>query len=66
MNAGLPVWFDLESWFPAIFKVRDACGYTPYIAFKISMAEILLVIAGLTLIVTIMMTLASILESKKN
>lgn len=42
MTSGLPEWLALESWFPAIFKIHEPCGYTPYILFEISMAELLL------------------------
>ncbi|MFT5505274.1 MAG: disulfide bond formation protein DsbB [Gammaproteobacteria bacterium] len=42
MDAGLPEWFALDRWFPWIFEVKTSCGYTPYIVFQISMAEILM------------------------
>lgn len=61
INAGLPSWFDLERWLPAVFEVRDSCGFTPYIVGKISMAEVLVAIGAAALIVTILMAAASIL-----
>ncbi|VAW74212.1 Periplasmic thiol:disulfide oxidoreductase DsbB, required for DsbA reoxidation, partial [hydrothermal vent metagenome] len=41
-DAGLPAWFALDQWFPAIFKVWEACGYTPELLFGVTMAEALL------------------------
>lgn len=60
INAGLPTWFDLERWLPAIFEVRDSCGFTPYVVGKISMAEILVAIGVAALIVTSVMALGAI------
>ena len=45
---GMPDWFAVDRWFPALFEVRNICSYTPEIAMGISMAEFLLgVSAGL-------------------
>ena len=52
MNLGMPSWFALDKWFPAVFEVQTSCGYTPLILFQISMAEILIVIAGLLTLVS--------------
>jgi protein dithiol:quinone oxidoreductase len=58
MSLGMPDWFALDKWFPAIFEVQTACGYTPVILFGITMAESLLLIsialllASLTLFIT--------------
>ena len=58
MSLGMPEWFALDKWLPSVFEVQTACGYTPIIAFNISMAESLLVISiallaiSLTLFVT--------------
>ena len=46
MESGLPSWFALDKWFPAIFEVKTACGYTPLILFNITMAEVLLVVSS--------------------
>ena len=51
---GMPDWFAVDRWFPALFEVRNICSYTPEIAFGISMAEALLGIS--TLIATISVT----------
>ncbi len=45
MDLGMPPWFALDKWFPWLFEVQTSCGYTPLIAFNISMAEVLLVLA---------------------
>ena len=39
---GMPDWFAVDRWFPALFEVRNICSYTPEIAMGISMAEFLL------------------------
>ena len=44
-DAGLPNWFALDQWFPAMFKVWEACGYTPELLFGVTMAEALLVLS---------------------
>ena len=46
MDLGMPPWFALDQWFPWMFEVQTSCGYTPLIAFNISMAEVLLVISA--------------------
>jgi disulfide bond formation protein DsbB len=58
---GLPTWLDLQGWFPALFKVWEACGYTPELLFGITMAEALIVISsGLALVSLVMTTVAII------
>jgi len=57
-DSGLPPWFALDQWFPAIFKVQEACGYTPELVFGITMAEALVVLAAGLLLVTV--TLAGV------
>ena len=50
---GMPSWFAVDQWFPALFEVRNICSYTPEIAFGISMAEALMGIAAVVCIVTL-------------
>lgn len=45
MESGLPQWLALEQWFPWLFHIHEPCGYTPYLLFKISMAEALIVMS---------------------
>lgn len=52
MSLGMPSWFALDQWFPAVFEVQTSCGYTPLILFQISMAEILIVVAALLTLVS--------------
>jgi protein dithiol:quinone oxidoreductase len=59
MDAGLPTWFALDRWFPLIFEVKTSCGYTPYIIFQISMAEILMAISLIMLISSVVLLATS-------
>ena len=52
MNLGMPSWFALDKWFPAVFEVQTACGYSPLLLFEITMAEALLVISIVLLIIS--------------
>ena len=49
---GMPSWFAVDQWLPALFEVRNICSYTPEIAFGISMAEALMAIAFAVCIVS--------------
>ena len=51
---GMPSWFAVDQWFPALFEVRNICSYTPEIAFGISMAEALMGIAFVVCIVILL------------
>ncbi len=61
MESGLPAWFALDKWFPAVFEVKASCGYTPYIIFQISMAEILMVFSAGLLLFSLMLLLVHII-----
>lgn len=50
MDAGLPDWFALDRWFPRVFEVKEACGYTPELLFGITMAEALLLFSAVMLL----------------
>lgn len=63
MEAGLPAWFELDAWFPAVFGVQVSCGVTPEMLFGITMAEALMVMSAGTLIVTALVLIASLLRS---
>jgi disulfide bond formation protein DsbB len=44
-----PTWFALDQWIPWLFEIKTTCGYTPVIAFGVTMAESLIVFSlGLT------------------
>jgi disulfide bond formation protein DsbB len=66
MDAGLPIWFQLDQWFPALFEVKAACGYTPFIIFNISMAELLMVTSSLLLCLSLLCLAASFWPSRKH
>ena len=44
---GMPDWFAVDQWFPALFEVRNLCSFTPDMLFGFSMAEGLLLSSGL-------------------
>jgi protein dithiol:quinone oxidoreductase len=50
VNLGMPAWFAIDKWLPDIFSAWTSCGYTPVMAFGITMAEILILISALLLI----------------
>jgi disulfide bond formation protein DsbB len=50
LDLGLPAWFALDSWFPAMFQVQTSCGYTPELLFGITMAEALIVFSAVFLL----------------
>lgn len=64
MDSGLPAWFALDKWFPWIFEVQEACGYTPEVLLGITMAEALLMISAGAVLVGIMMTVATVVAKK--
>ncbi|MCP4492972.1 MAG: disulfide bond formation protein B [Gammaproteobacteria bacterium] len=61
MQSGLPAWFALDKWLPAIFEVKTSCGYTPYILFQISMAEVLIVFSAGLLLCSLLLLLVHLL-----
>jgi len=63
---GLPAWFAIDEWLPQLYRVETLCGYTPEIAFGITMAEMLIVMSGLLLLVSFAVFLASIVFLKKS
>jgi disulfide bond formation protein DsbB len=50
MDLGMPAWFALDAWFPALFQVQTSCGYTPELLFGITMAEALIVVSAIFLL----------------
>jgi disulfide bond formation protein DsbB len=66
MDAGLPTWGQLDLWFPLLFEVKAACGYTPIIAYDISMAEVLMVTSILLLCLSLLYLVASLWPSRKH
>lgn len=56
MESGLPAWFALDSWFPSVFKIWTACGYTPELLFGVTMAEALIVMSFILLSLSLIFT----------
>ena len=63
MESGLPSWFALDKWFPAVFEVQTACGYTPLIIFNITMAEVLMLVSSGLLLVSLALLVDSLLSN---
>jgi len=42
---GMPSWFAVDQWFPAIFEVRNLCSFTPAMPWGLTMAESLVLSA---------------------
>jgi len=66
MESGLPPWFALDKWFPAMFEVQTACGYTPVIIFNITMAETLLALSSMLLLMSLLMLIVSCCSSQES
>ena len=58
-DLGLPKWLALEEWFPSMFKVWEACGYTPELLFGITMAEALLVMSASMVLISFVLTITA-------
>ena len=62
MDLGMPAWFALDAWFPALFQVQTSCGYTPELLFGITMAEALIVISAVFLLWSAGMVVLTLLD----
>ena len=58
-DLGMPDWLALDRWFPALFEVLEACGYTPELLLGVTMAEGLLVMSVLLVAAGAIMTVAA-------
>jgi len=61
LDLGMPAWFALDTWFPAMFKVQTSCGYTPELLFGVTMAEALIVSSAIFLLVSAAMVVSVLL-----
>jgi disulfide bond formation protein DsbB len=59
-NLGLPAWLPLDHWFPKLFQVQEACGYTPILPFGFSMAQVLPVLSAALLLLGLCMLIATL------
>ncbi len=66
MDLGFPSWFALDSWMPGIFKVWEACGYTPKLLFGITMAEALMVFSVIMLCTCVIELIGVLLVKRAN
>jgi disulfide bond formation protein DsbB len=64
-DLGLPAWLALDSWFPALFEVKESCGDTPELLFGISMAEALVPFAWAMIILSGLMVVLSLLRLRR-
>lgn len=62
VDLGLPGWFAIDQWLPWLYRVETSCGYTPIIAFGITMAETLMVLSVLLFIVSVCVLIASFIK----
>lgn len=60
MDLGLPGWFAVDSWFPAVFEAWEACGYTPELLFGITMAQGLVAMSASLLVISLLTTLGTL------
>ena len=63
-DLGLPGWFAVEQWAPWLFRVETTCGYTPEVAFGITMAEVLILISVGMFFVSLIVAMASFAKYK--
>lgn len=63
-TAGLPDWFALDAWFPALFQVQGPCGRTPNVPLGLTMAEALTAIGVLAVAVMAVVTAATLLPRR--
>jgi len=63
-DLGLPAWLSLDQWFPAMFQVQEACGYTPVLPLGLSMAELLLLLAVILLLLAVSLFLVTLLSRR--
>lgn len=63
MQSGLPDWLALERWLPWLFEIHEPCGYTPFLLFRVTMAEALLVLSALMVLLSLL-TLAATLKNR--
>lgn len=58
-DLGLPAWFAIEEWLPWLYRVETSCGYTPEVAFGVTMAEALMVSSIIFILLSVTVFIAS-------
>ena len=59
LDLGMPGWFALDKWLPAVFEVQTSCGYTPFVIFRITVAEVLMAVSALLVVASLVLFAAS-------
>jgi disulfide bond formation protein DsbB len=59
-DLGMPEWFAIDKWLPAIFEVRASCAESPELLFGITMAEALTLFSVGMVIVSAALTMGAI------
>lgn len=65
MDPHFPSWLPLHQWLPTLFEPWEPCGYTPMLAFNVSMAEALMVISLLWMLVSLILLIFSFRKPKR-
>jgi len=65
-DVGLPSWFAVEKWLPALYQVETSCGYTPELIWGITMADALMVFSVCLFMLSGLMLLMSVLKLAKS
>jgi len=63
-DLGLPDWFTIDSWLPWLYRVETSCGYTPELAFGITMAEALITLSALLFVITLAVFIANLVNNR--
>ena len=63
-DLGLPAWLPLDQWFPQLFQVQEACGYTPVLPFGLSMAQVLPVFSTVLLLFSLSLLVATLASGR--
>ena len=63
-DPGLPAWFAVEEWLPWLYRVETSCGYTPEVAFGITMAEGLMAGSVIFILLSVSVFIASFLPPR--
>jgi disulfide bond formation protein DsbB len=66
LDLGMPAWFAIDEWLPAVFEVQTSCGYTPFVVFKITLAEILMAVSIMLVIASAALFAASWSDGERN
>ncbi|MBS98479.1 MAG: disulfide bond formation protein B [Oceanospirillaceae bacterium] len=66
MDPEFPDWLPLHQWSPTLFEPWEPCGYTPELAFNVTMAEALMVISAIWVLVSFILFFASFRKPRRD